>query len=470
MTLFATVDPRPIHFMGIAGAGMSGLALLARQQGIAITGCDNDPSGAADLAAKGVEIWRGHDPEHVVGARAVVVTAAVPGDHPELERARALGVPVVRRADALGQAVAGGTVVAVAGTHGKTTTTVMVTEALAAAGRDPTGLAGGRVARWGGNARVGKGGGAGTGGTGALYVVEADEFDKAFLSLRPTVAVVNNVEADHLECYGGSVTALEDAFVQFAGPAKRVIAGADDAGAQRVAARVTAPVWRVGTGSDADVRIGALELGERGSTARLELPEGGRRAVTLRLQVPGLHNVRNAATALAVVQELGADLDRALEALAEFSGVGRRFERVGEARGVTVMDDYAHHPTEVQATLAAARQAFPRRRVVAVFQPHLFSRTALHGDALGRALAAADVVVVAPIYAAREQPLPGVSAELVARGAARAGATTVAVRDRASLTDRVVETVRAGDVVFTLGAGDVTRVGPELIERLGERT
>ncbi|HEV2750939.1 MAG TPA: UDP-N-acetylmuramate--L-alanine ligase [Gemmatimonadales bacterium] len=461
MNLFAMVDPRPIHFMGIAGAGMSGLALLARQQGVAITGCDNDPSGAADLAAKGVEIRRGHDPEHVVGARAVVVTAAVPGDHPELERARALGVPVVRRADALGQAVAGGTVVAVAGTHGKTTTTVMVTEALAAAGRDPTGLAGGRVARWGGNARVGNSG-------SGLYVVEADEFDRAFLSLEPTVAVVNNVEADHLECYGGSVTALEDAFVQFAERARRVIAGGDDAGARRVAARVSVPVWRVGTGNDADVRIGAVELAERGSTAQIELP-GGRRPLVLKLQVPGLHNVRNAAAALAVGQELGADLERALDALAEFRGVGRRFERVGEARGVTVMDDYAHHPTEVQATLAAARQAFPRRRVVAVFQPHLFSRTALHGDALGRALAAADVVVVAPIYPAREQPIAGVTAELVARGATRAGATTVAVRDRASLTDRVAETVRTGDVVFTLGAGDVTRVGPELIERLGKR-
>lgn len=455
MTLFATVDPRPIHFMGIAGAGMSGLALLTRQQGVAITGCDNDPSGAADLAALGVEIWRGHDPGHLDGARALVVTAAVPGDHPELERARALGVPVVRRADALSQAVAGGTVVAVAGTHGKTTTTVMVTEALAAAGRDPTGLAGGRVARWGGNARVG--------GRG-VYVVEADEFDRAFLSLAPAVAVVNNVEADHLECYGGSVAALEDAFVEFAGRARRAIVGADDAGAARVAARLTGAVWRVGTGAGADVRITEPAFTERGSTARVELPGGDR--VSLRLRVPGLHNVRNAAAALAVARELGADVERALDALAEFTGVGRRFERVGEARGVTVVDDYAHHPTEVAATLAAARQAFPRRRVVAVFQPHLFSRTALHGDALGRALAAADVVVVAPIYAAREQPLPGVSADLVARGAARAGATTVAVRERAALTDRVVETVRAGDVVFTLGAGDVTRVGPELIARL----
>ncbi len=458
MNLFATVDPRPVHFMGIAGAGMSGLALLARQQGVTITGCDNDPSGAADLAALGVEIWRGHDPGHVVGARALVVTAAVPGDHPELERARALGVPVVRRADALSQAVAGGTVVAVAGTHGKTTTTVMVTEALAAAGRDPTGLAGGRVARWGGNARVGK-------GRRELFVVEADEFDRAFLSLAPTVAVVNNVEADHLECYGGSVAALEDAFAEFAGRARRAIVGADDAGAARVAARLAVPVWRVGLGAGVDVRIADPALGERGSAARIELPGG--RALALRLRVPGLHNLRNAAAALAVVHELGADLEQALAALAEFGGVGRRFERVGEAGGVTVVDDYAHHPTEVAATLAAARQAFPRRRVVAVFQPHLFSRTALHGEALGRALAAADVVVVAPIYAAREQPLAGVSADLVARGAAGAGATTIAVRERAGLTERVVETVRAGDVVFTLGAGDITRVGPELLARLG---
>src|SRR5437667_180307 len=175
MTLFTTVDPRPIHFMGIAGAGMSGLALLAKEQAVAITGCDNDPAGAADLAANGVEIWRGHDPGHVAGARAVVVTAAVPGDHPELKRARALGVPVVRRADALSQAVAGGTVVAVAGTHGKTTTTVMVTEALAAAGRDPTGLAGGRVARWGGNARM---------GGRDLYVVEADGYARCGCACR----------------------------------------------------------------------------------------------------------------------------------------------------------------------------------------------------------------------------------------------------------------------------------------------
>src|SRR5216110_2686669 len=380
MNLFAMADPRPIHFMGIAGAGMSGLALLARQQGVAVTGCDTDPSGAADLAALGVEIWRGHDPEHVAGARALVVTAAVAGDHPELERARALGVPVVRRAEALGQAVAGGILVAVAGTHGKTTTTVMVTEALTATGRNPTGLAGGRVAAWGGNARI---------GGDELYVVEADEYDKAFLSLRPTVAVVNNVEADHLECYG-SMAALEEAFADFAGRAARVIVGGDDAGADRVALKLEAPVWRVGHGATADVRIRAVRLEPGGSRATIALPGG--QTVELALAVPGLHNVRNAAAALAVLQALGADVPAGAEALSRFHGVGRRFERLGDAGGVTIVDDYAHHPTEVTATLAAARQAFQGRRVVAVFQPHLFSRTALHGEALGKALAAADEI------------------------------------------------------------------------------
>jgi UDP-N-acetylmuramate--alanine ligase len=443
--------------MGIAGAGMSALALLAKLRGASITGCDNDTSGATDLQALGVPVWQGHDPGHVEGARAVVVTAAVPADHPELARARALGVAVLRRADALGAVVAGSTVVAVAGTHGKTTTTTMCTQALAASGRNPTGLVGGRVAAWGGNARLG--------GT-ALYVVEADEYDKAFLSLTPTVAVINNVEADHLECYDGSTAELERAFAQFASPASRTIVGVDDPGAARVAAALTGPVWRVGTGSDTglDVRITAVEQGPEGTQARIALPGG--RTVRLRLRVPGLHNVRNAAAALAVVAALDADLAPALEALAAFTGAARRFERVGEAAGVTVVDDYAHHPSEVRATLAAARQAFPGRRLLAVFQPHLYSRTALHGAALGRELAAADAVFLAPVYAARERPLPGVTAELVAAGARAAGAAPELVRERTDLAASVARVARSGDVVLTMGAGDVTRTGPELLARL----
>ena len=459
MTLFAPGDSRPVHFMGIAGAGMSALALLARRRGVPVSGCDNDTSGAADLEALGVPVWRGHDPAHLDQARAIVVTAAVPAEHPELARARARGLPVVRRADALGEVVAGGTVVAVAGTHGKTTTTAMVTQALAAAGRDPTGLVGGRIAAWGGNARVG--------GT-TLYVVEADEFDKAFLALAPTVAVITNVEADHLECYDGSVEELERAFVQFARGAERAIVGSDDPGARRIAAALAIPTWRVGTTADADVRIGDVTLAPEGSRARLALPGG--RIVTVSLRVPGVHNLRNAAAALAVVRALDADLERATAALAEFSGAARRFEHVGEAGGVTVIDDYAHHPSEVRATLEAARQTFPSRRLIAVFQPHLYSRTALHGAALGRELAAADVAVVAPIYAAREQPLPGVTAELVAAGARAVGARPEVVEDRAALTDRVARLLAPGDVVFTLGAGDVTRVGPELLSLLGAKT
>ncbi|HMA39397.1 MAG TPA: UDP-N-acetylmuramate--L-alanine ligase [Gemmatimonadales bacterium] len=458
MTLFTPdSDTRPVHFMGIAGAGMSALALLAKLRGASITGCDNDTSGATDLQALGVPVWQGHDPGHVEGARAVVVTAAVPADHPELARARALGVAVLRRADALGAVVAGSTVVAVAGTHGKTTTTTMCTQALAAAGRNPTGLVGGRVAAWGGNARVG--------GT-SLYVVEADEYDKSFLSLTPTVAVINNVEADHLECYDGSTAELERAFAQFASPASRTIVGVDDPGAARVAEALTGPVWRVGTGPDAglDVRITDVELGPEGSQARVALPGG--RTVRLQLRVPGLHNVRNATAALAVTAALDAELAPALEALATFTGAARRFERVGEVSGVTVVDDYAHHPSEVRATLAAARQAFPGRRLLAVFQPHLYSRTALHGAALGRELAAADAVFLAPVYAAREQPLPGVTAELVAAGARAAGAAPESVRERTELAPCVARVARSGDVVLTMGAGDVTRTGPELLALL----
>ncbi len=456
MRLFAPDDPRPIHFVGIAGAGMSALALMARRRGVAVTGCDTDPGAAADAARAGADVLRGHDPAHVAGARAVVYTAAVPPEHPELQAARAAGIPVVRRAAALQAAVEGGTVVGVAGTHGKTTTTVMVVEALAAAGRDPTGLVGGRVDGWGGNARLGR---------EDLYVVEADEYDKAFLELVPTVAVVTNVEADHLECYG-SLDALEAAFAEYAGRARHVLVGADDAGAGRIGAAVAThgTVWRVGLARDAEVRVEAVAHAPDRTEATLAMPDGA--TARLRLAVPGLHNVRNAAMAVGVVLALEAPVGPALEALARFRGVGRRFELVGEARGVTVVDDYAHHPTEVAATLAAARQRYPGARLVAVFQPHLYSRTATHGEALGVALSLADVVVVTEVYAAREQPMPGVSGRTVCRAAERAGADTAWVPERSRLGARLDALVRAGDVVLTLGAGDITREGPALLGRL----
>jgi UDP-N-acetylmuramate--alanine ligase len=401
----------------------------------------------------GARVVQGHDPAHVAGSRAVIYTAAVPAAHPELAAARAAGIPVVPRAEAL-QALCRGTVLAVAGTHGKTTTTAMATEVLAAAGRHPTGIAGGRVAAWGGNARV---------DGDQLFVVEADEYAKSFLALQPEVAVVTNVEADHLECYG-SLAALEDAFVEFAGRARLVLVGADDAGAERVARRLRVPVWRVGLGATADIAIRDVRPDRTGSSARLRLADGI--GVDLRLGVPGLHNVRNAAMALGAAVALGAAPAAGLAALAAFGGVGRRFERLGAARGVTVVDDYAHHPSEVSATIAAARERFPGHRLVAVFQPHLYSRTQALGAELGRSLAAADVAVVTEIYPAREQPIAGVSGTAVA-AAARAGGTRVEwVADRRALAARLTDLVADGDVVLTLGAGDITEVGPELLRRL----
>jgi UDP-N-acetylmuramate--alanine ligase len=392
----------------------------------------------------------------------VVVTAAAASDHPEVTRARALGIPVVTRKAALAQLVVGRQVVGVAGTHGKTTTTVMTTEALAAAGFEPTALAGGRVSSWGGNARL---------GGDELYVVEADEYDQAFLALSPSVAVVTTVEPEHLECYDGSPEQLEAAFAEFAGRAETALIGTADEGSERVAGAVRREdrgagrrVWRYGfsPGSDLAIEIVAREAG--GSQARVRLPDG--RRLSLGLRVPGRHNVANATAAVGVVVALGGAPEAAADALARFEGVGRRFERVGEAAGIVVVDDYAHHPTEITATLAAARQAYPGRRIVAVFQPHLYSRTALQAEAMGQALTAADRVFVTEVYPAREEPIPGVSGRLVAEAAAARGAVVGFEAERERLRARVRVALRPGDVVLTMGAGDITALGPELIAGL----
>lgn len=454
MALFNPTDKRTVHFMGIGGAGMSALALIACRRGVAVSGCDIDLSGAGDLRALGVGLSQGHDGSHLAGVRAVVVTAAVPSSHPELERARELGLPIVPRKVALAELIEDADAVGISGTHGKTTTTVMTTEALTAAGLNPTGIAGGRVSTWGGNARV-----AGD----KLFVVEADEFDQAFLTLYPTVAVVNNVEPDHLECYG-SMAALEDAFVEFAGRARIAIVSADDPGARKVGQRVGTTVRRFGLDPNADLRISDVVPREDRTDARVRWHGGG--SIALSLKVPGLHNLRNAVAALGVVEAMGGKLKPAAAALSEFQGVGRRFERLGEFAGVAVVDDYAHHPSELTATLSAARQAFPGRRLVAVFQPHLYSRTAAHGQAMGQALAAADLVIVTEIYPAREQPIAGVSGQQVADAAERAGADARFEPTRAEVGRTVYQALRAGDVVLTLGAGDITRVAPELVRWL----
>jgi len=351
--------------------------------------------------------------------------------------------------------VAGGEVIGIAGTHGKTTVTAMVAEALAEAGLRPTALVGGRVSAWDGNVRF---------GSSDLFVVEADEYDRSFLKLTANVAVVNNVEADHLECYG-SVEELEAAFVRFANPARQVLVGADDGGANRVGAMVSAPVWRVGLAQNADVQLTNVKREAARNAAQVRLPDG--RRVDLQLEVPGLHNLRNAAMAIGVAAATGADVEAAARGLRRFTGVGRRFEVLGVFRGVTLIDDYAHHPSEIAATLGAVRQRYPSNRLVAVFQPHLYSRTEALGDAMGIALAMADVAVVTDVYPAREKPIRGVSGEKVVKAARRAGAHVEWVPRLDDLVVRLDQAVGDGDVVVTLGAGDITKVGRELARRLG---
>jgi UDP-N-acetylmuramate--alanine ligase len=464
MALLLAPDPRPVHFVGIAGAGMSALAELFVRRGATVTGCDASPGGA-DLARLGVAVEAGHDAQHVAGARALVVTSAMAKDHPELVAARSAGLPVIRRAEALAEACAGGVLVGVAGTHGKTTTTVLTTEALAAAGLAVTGVVGGRVGAWGGNLRY----------DGAeRFVVEADEYDRSFLALTPTVAVVTNVEADHLDIYA-DLADIRGAFTEYAGRARFIVACADDPGANALAYPASAEVVRYSLATpDAhrDARLVARDLRVEstpdGPRTRIEVDLDGTSLGALALRVPGAHNVRNALAAIGVGLLLGVTLDAMRPGLEGFSGVERRFQRLGALRGVDVVDDYAHHPTEIEATLAAARAAYPGRRLVAAFQPHLYTRTRDFADAFGRALAAADVILLTEIYQARERPLPGVSAALVAQAAAAAGRPVAWQGTRDALATALADVVRPGDVVLTLGAGDVTRTGPELLARLAE--
>ena len=454
MSLLDSTDTRPVHFVGIAGAGMSALAELFLRRGVPITGCDANPAGADDLRRLGVAVGP-HDPAHAAAARAVVVTSAVPKDHPELARARELGLPVIRRAEALGEVTAGRELVGIAGTHGKTTTTVMTTVALAAAGRDPTALVGGRVSVWDGNLRA---------GSDRLYVVEADEYDRSFLALSPTVAVVTNIEADHLDIYA-DLADIKRAFAQFVRGARAIVLCADDTGANTLATPSATEVIRYGIDSS-DARLLARDLDGRGAKTAFTVVYDDEALGRVELGVPGRHNVLNALAAIGAGLALGAEFEAMARGLASFVGAERRFQRLGDVRGVTVVDDYGHHPTEIEATIAAARSAFPGRRIVAAFQPHLYSRTRDFAPQFGRALARADTVFLTEIYPARERPITGVSASLVADALADAGGTLSWRGERDALADALAAAVRAGDVVLTIGAGDVTKTGGELLERL----
>ena len=446
------------HFIGVAGSGMRALAELYARRGVRVTGCDLHPEPAAELAAFGVTILDGHSPSHVEGATEVVVSSALPKDHPELVRARKLGIPVIRRAEALAKAVEGGRVIAIAGTHGKTTTSVLTTSALDAAGLSPTGLAGGRVAEWNGNLRY---------GGSDLFVVEADEYDRSFLTLTPTIAVVTNVEADHLDIYR-DLDDIASTFSRFIRDATAVVLCADDTGANGLDLPPSAEVIRYGLRSR-DARLVAADIRSTGHATNFWVSHDGQALGEVALRVPGHHNVQNALAAIGAGLALGVSLDAMRDGLLQFGGVERRFQRLCDVAGVTIVDDYAHHPTEIEATLQAARASYPGRRIVAAFQPHLFSRTRDFSDAFGKALAKADNVFLAAIYPAREKPIAGVTSELVAASMARAGRAATWQGSRTEMASALSTFVRDGDVVITIGAGDITRTGPELRQRLEAR-
>ena len=445
---------RRLHFVGAGGVGMSGLAeILLLSTPLEISGCDKERSENTDrLTALGAKIAYGHDPAHVEQADLVVISSAIAESSPEVEAARARGIPVIRRAEMLAEIMRLKQGIAVAGTHGKTTTTSLTGMVLTEAGFDPTIVVGGRVRILGTNARLGK---------GDFLVAEADEYDRSFLELTPVVAVVTNIEADHLDTYRDLADIL-DAFTTFANRVPfygAVVACLDDPGVREILPRVKRRVVTYGESPEASLRAAEIRLEASGTT--FDVWEGTTWSLgTVRLPFPGRHNVLNALAAIAVGRELSIPFPTISRALKDFTGVVRRFETKGERGGVLVLDDYAHHPTEITATLAAARQVHPGRRLVALFQPHLYSRTRDFAAEFGRSLAGCDLAIVTDIYPSREKPLPGITGELVARAARTAGQPNVIyISDKTRVVGELEKVLKSGDLLLTMGAGDVVRFG-----------
>jgi len=445
-----------IHFVGVGGIGMSGIAEVLSNYDFALSGCDLSRSAITDrLEGRGVRVTIGHDPSHLDGVDLVVISSAVSRTSPEVARARELDLPVIRRAEMLGEMTRLKRAVAVAGTHGKTTTSAMIATVLGEAGLDPTLIVGGVLREFSSNARL---------GTGDLLVVEADEYDRSFLTLHPTLAVVTNIEADHLDIYE-DLDDIRRAFAEFARRVPffgSVVACCDDERVAEMANGIDRRVVRYGLGDCATLRATRVEDGPDGT--RFDVEHHGERLGRVTLNVPGLHSVRNALAAIGVALELDLPFETAAKALERFEGVERRFQVLGECRGAVIVDDYAHHPTEIRTTLEAARSRYPGRRIVALFQPHLYSRTRDFFDGFAEALRVADVAMVAPIYPSREEPIEGVTSALITEAATRRGAANVELldRDRDGIVAALRERLADGDVLLTLGAGDVNRIGETL--------
>ena len=454
---------RAVHLIGIGGAGMSALARVLLAHGASVSGSDiKESRGLAALRAQGARIAVGHRAENLGDAATVVVSSAIPGGNPELVAARERALPILQRAQVLALLMRTQRGIAVGGTHGKTTTTSMIAMVLRHAGLDPTFLIGGDLNEVGTNAHSGE---------GEWLVAEADESDGSFLWLAPEIAVVTNIEADHLDHYRDEAEIRETflTFVNSLDPDSSVaVLGIDDPGVRAIAPRVERSIVTYGLRAGADWTAEIVERGPAGQRATVR--HRGESLGEMRLAVPGEHNVSNALAALAVAAIAGVPFAVAVEELASFAGVQRRFQVRGGVNGVTFVDDYAHHPTEIRATLAAAREQ-GWNRVVAVFQPHRYSRTLHLGRELGAALSSADRIVVTDVYGAGEQPIPGVTGHLVVDGAiaARPRALVAYLPKAGDVPSFLAARAEPGDLVLTIGAGDVTMLADEVIRALWDR-
>ncbi len=453
---------RRVHMVGIGGIGMSSIAEVLIHRGYNVSGSDLAKSDiTAHLDSMGATIYEGHDAGHIAGADVVVYSSAIKIDkNPETLEAEKNRVPLISRAVMLGELMRMKFGIGIAGTHGKTTTTTLAGLVVSEGGFDPTIIVGGKVATFGSNAVAGE---------GDIIVIEADEYDRTFLRLTPSVAVITNVEEDHLDIYE-NLEDIKGAFVEYANKVPffgAAIVCLDDPNVQAIMSQIDRRVRTYGTTRQAEIRAEHIEA--HGLQTHFDVHHSGTKLGRIELNAPGIYNVRNALAAIAVGIELDMSFEQISNGLAKFTGVNRRFQKIGEHNGITVIDDYAHHPTEVKAALRAASEGWPNRRIIAVFQPHLYSRTRDCKEDFARAFFDADVLVVTEIFGAREEPIPGIDGKMLADLAARYGHRSVHfVGDLETLPAFLINIVQPGDAILTLGAGSIWRSSRQIFHALSQ--